>query len=208
MNQLVRRLELPITLTMFLGGSAFLLKMCYLSLLFNTVFAFAYLFGFHWYLGARFRLLVPLPFLVLVFAAIEVDAIGNFFQMYGHSFGPLQYDEFSHMTVQILVTPLLVWLAHTGLDRSGYRLPAGLVSFFAATTVFSLSAFYEIIELWDELYFNGHRIWGPHDTANDLQWDLLGLVLGALVAHRFLKRERRVATLVSVERRRRSAPIC
>ncbi len=48
--------------------------------------------------------------------------------------------------------------------------------------VFSLSAVYEIIELWDEVYFGGKRIWGPYDTATDLQWDLCGIIVGTLFA--------------------------
>ena len=47
---------------------------------------------------------------------------------------------------------------------------------------FSLSAFYEIIELWDEKYFHPNRIWGPLDTATDLQFDLCGIVIGTLLA--------------------------
>lgn len=62
----------------------------------------------------------------------------------------------------------------------GYRLPLKLTAFFAGMTVFSLSAAYEIIELWDELYFGGKRIWGPYDTATDLQWDLCGIIVGTL----------------------------
>jgi len=123
----------------------------------------------------------------LVFAALQVDALGNYFRMYGQQFGPIQYDEFSHMTVQVLVTPIIVWLVRQLLDRLGYQLSLKLTAFFAATIIFSLSAFYEIIELWDEVYFQGHRIWGPHDTANDLQWDLCGIVIGTLLAHMVLR---------------------
>ena len=53
--------------------------------------------------------------------------------------------------------------------------------------MFSLSACYEIIELWDEVYFRGQRIWGPHDTANDLQWDLCGIIIGTVLALPLLK---------------------
>ena len=125
--------------------------------------------------------------MILVFGALQIDALGNYFRMYGHQFGPVQYDEFSHLMVQVLVTPVIVWLARTVLERVGYPLPLTLSAFFAGTTIFSLSAFYEIIELWDEVYFHGQRIWGPHDTANDLQWDLCGIVVGTLLAHVVLR---------------------
>jgi len=112
--------------------------------------------------------------------ALQVDALGNFFHMYGRQFGPMQYDEFAHMIVQVLVSPIIVWLVSNVLHRNGYRLPTKLTAFFAATIVFSISAIYEIIELWDEVYFGGHRIWGPYDTATDLQWDLCGIIVGTL----------------------------
>src|SRR6201988_4759185 len=180
--KLMRKLELPLALTLLVGGAAFLMKMCYLSLFINTVFGIVFLAGVHLYLRSRLGLNIPLSLLLLVFMALQIDALGNYFRMYGHQFGPMQFDEFSHMTVQILVSPVIVWLVQSGLQRREYHLPLPLTAFFAATTVFSISAAYEIIELWDELYAGGKRIWGPYDTATDLQWDLCGLVIGTLLA--------------------------
>jgi hypothetical protein len=165
-------------LCFLVAGAVFLTKMCYLSLAFNTIFVIAFLTLFYFYVRARLKIAIPIGLLILIFLALQVDALGNFFHMYGHQFGPMQYDEFAHTTVQVLVSPLIVWLAVRVLDR--YRMPLVLTAFFAATVVFSLSAVYEIIELWDELYFGGRRIWGPYDTATDLQWDLCGIIVGTL----------------------------
>jgi hypothetical protein len=189
MNELARRFQWPIVTILFLAGSAFLLKMCYLSLAFNTAFGIAYLTAFYFYVRARYGLVVPPVLLGLVLMGVEVDAVGNYFRMYGNQFGPLQYDEFAHLTIQVLVTPLIVWMLREGLERSGQQLSLGLTTFFAGTTIFGLSAFYEIIELWDELYFGGHRIWSTRDTSTDLQFDLFGIVLGAAFAYVLLKRE-------------------
>ena len=163
-----------------LAGAAFLTKMCYLSLAFNTLFTIVFLTIFYFYVRARLNLRVPVVLLALVFLALQVDALGNFFRMYGRQFGPMQYDQFAHMMVQVLVSPVIVWLVNRMLHQHGYRLPLKLTAFFAATTVFSLSAAYEIIELWDEIYFGGKRIWGPYDTATDLMWDLCGIIVGTL----------------------------
>ena len=160
------------------AGAAFLTKMCYLSLAFNTLFTIAFLSIFYFYVRARLHVRVPVVLLALVFVALQVDALGNFFRMYGRQFGPMQYDEFAHMMVQVLVSPVIVWFVSRLLYR--YRLPLPLTAFFAATIVFSLSAAYEIIELWDEIYFGGKRIWGPYDTATDLMWDLCGIIVGTL----------------------------
>ena len=175
---LARKLEIPLVMLALFAGAAFLTKMCYLSLAFNTVFVLVFLTLFYSYVRARLNIRIPVLLLVFVFMALQVDALGNFFRMYGTQFGPMQYDEFSHMAVQVLVSPLIVWLVSQLLKR--YRLPFWLTAIFAVTIVFSLSAAYEIIELWDEIHFGGKRIWGPYDTATDLQWDLCGIIIGTL----------------------------
>jgi uncharacterized membrane protein YjdF len=183
MNLNSERFELPLVLTLFFLGGAFLLKMCYLSLSFNTLFGLIFLTIVYLYVRFRHALKLPIPLLLLVFAALQVDALGNFFRLYGRRFGPIQYDEFSHLSVQILVTPLIIWIVKQGLEASGHSLSRLLTWLFASTIIFSLSAFYEIIELWDELYFNGQRIWSKYDTATDLQWDLLGILIGAALSN-------------------------
>jgi hypothetical protein len=183
MAQMRRSIELPLVVFLLLAGTAFLLKMCYLSLAFNTIFGLLFLFSIYAYVRYRFSVRMPVVLLVLIFLALQVDALGNFFRMYGQRFGPLQYDEFSHMSVQALVTPVIVWLMTSLFGKFGFRAPLLLTSMFAATAMFSLAAFYEIIELWDELYFQGKRIWGPYDTATDLQWDLCGIIVGVLLAN-------------------------
>lgn len=172
------KLEIPFVALSLLAGAAFLTKMCYLSLAFNSIFVLVFLALFYFYLRARHAIRVPLLLLALVFAALQVDALGNYFRLYGTEFGPVQYDEFSHLAVQVLVTPLIVWLVKQTLQS--YGLPLAVIAIFAGTVVFSLSAVYEIIELWDEIYFGGQRIWGPYDTATDLQWNLCGIIIGTL----------------------------
>lgn len=179
---LLRKFEASLALLALFAGVVFLLMMCHLSFAFNTVFGIVFLTLFYTYVRGRYRINLPPSLLVLVFLALQIDALGNLFGMYGQQVGPLQYDEFAHMFIQVLVTPIIVWLIQHALQKWGYELPLKLTAFFAATIVFSLSAFYEIIELWDEMYFHPHRIWGPLDTATDLQFDLCGIVVGTLLA--------------------------
>jgi uncharacterized membrane protein YjdF len=172
--------EIPAVILTLFAGAAFLTKMCYLSLAFNSVFVIIFLSLVYFYVRGRLEIRIPIRLLGLVFVALQVDALGNFFHMYGRQFGPMQYDEFAHMMVQVFVSPIIVWLVGRVLQQRGYSLPLKLTAFFAATIVYSLSAIYEIIELWDEVYFGGHRIWGSYDTATDLQWDLCGIIVGTL----------------------------
>ena len=184
-------LEIPLVLVSIVAGAAFLTKMCYLSLAFNSIFVIVFLALFYFYVRARLKIEIPVILLGLVFAALQVDALGNYFRMYGQRFGPIQYDEFAHMSVQVLVSPIIVWLVGRTLERFGYRLPLKVTALMAGGLVFCLSAMYEIIELWDEIYFGGKRIWGPYDTATDLQWDLCGIIIGTLFAAILLRRSPR-----------------
>ncbi|HEY9401369.1 MAG TPA: hypothetical protein VIQ24_01655 [Pyrinomonadaceae bacterium] len=189
MNKLLERLELPVTAALVVSGAAFLLKMCYLPLVTCTLVGGAWLAAVYCYVRARYKIRMPPALLLLVFAALEVDALGNFFSMYGRTvFGSIMYDEFAHLAVQALTMPLIVWLLSEGLRRFGHPLPLGLSIFFAVAVFFSLSAFYEIVELWDERYFGGQRIWSKHDAPNDLQWDFAGILIGAALAYLSLRR--------------------
>src|ERR1044072_2197131 len=147
-TRLRTRLEIPLVMATLFAGAAFLTKMCYMSLAFNTIFVIVFLGLFYFFFHPRLKRPTPVRVLGLVFLALQVDALGNFFRMYGRQFGPMHYDEFAHMTVQVLVSPIIVWLVSNVLRRHGYRLPTKLTAFFAATIVFSLSAISEIIQLW------------------------------------------------------------
>ncbi len=189
MNKLFRGLELSIAALLFIIGSAYLLKMAYMPLVYVTTLGALFLLAVWLYARNRLGVRIPPIFMLLLLGAIEVDGLGNYFRMYGRRFGPIMYDEFSHMAVQILSTPIIVWLMREAITRLGYRLSLGFITFFSVTTIFSLSAFYEIIELWDELYFKGQRIWSTHDAPNDLQWDLAGIIIGAIAAYFVLRRQ-------------------
>ena len=186
-----RSLEIPLVILSLVAGAAFLTKMCYLSLAFNSLFVLVFLALFYFYVRARLNIRIPPVLLWLVFTALQVDALGNYFRMYGQRFGPIQYDEFAHMSVQVLISPIIVWLVSRTFERFSYQLPLKLSAVIAGGMVFCLSAIYEIIELWDEIYFGGKRIWGPYDTATDLQWDLCGIIIGTLFATIILTASRR-----------------
>src|SRR5688572_3215766 len=127
---LLRKLELPLVLLVLTAGAAFLLKMCYLSLALNSLFGLVFLSAFYFYVRRRHDIHIPPILLALVFCALHVDSLGNFFRMYGQRFGPIQYDEFSHMAVQVLITPIIIWLVRRGLERFG-RVSLGVATVFA-----------------------------------------------------------------------------
>jgi len=164
-----------------LAIGAYLLKMAYMHVLPGTLLGLLVLLASYGYLRSFRGVRVPVVLFILLLGAAEVDLVGNYFHMYGRPFGPVQYDEFSHMATSALTAPIFVWVLREAMQRLGYRLPLSLIAILAVSLSFSGAAIYEIIELWDELYFGGKRIWSPHDTPNDLQWDLVGKIVGAAI---------------------------
>jgi uncharacterized membrane protein YjdF len=177
----LKRLEVPYLILLAVATVAFLLKLPYLPTGLIAIDTGVLVMVGYGYLRIGYGISAPLWTLMLLSAAVAVDALGNYFHMYGREFGPVMFDEFSHCTASALVIPVIIWLLKEMIQRLGYQLPLGLVTLVAITCNFSAVAFYEIIELWDERYFGGKRIWSLYDTSNDLQWDLTGILTGAFL---------------------------
>jgi len=192
MEQFAKRLQIPIIAGMLIWGSWFLLKMAYLPIWKSSLICIVWLAGVYWFFLYRFRLRFPILLMVLIYLTVLLDGLGNYFNLYNTKFRYFQYDEFTHTAAPALAAPVLIWLLHVGIHRMGYRLPLILSTIFAMTTMFTISGFYEIIELWDDKYMHpvpGMRIHGSYDTANDLQFDLLGQAIGGAIAYFYLKRK-------------------
>jgi hypothetical protein len=198
MNETVKRFEPLIIAGLLVWGTAFLLRMPYLQVWVSMPVCVAYLWAVHAFVKAGYKVKIPVALLFLVWSSVALDCLGNLrfggsLSMYDTKFKYFQYDEFAHTVIPALVAPVIVWLLRAGVDRFGYRLPLGLVTFFAMTTMFTISGFYEVVELWDDKYMwpaPGMRIHGAYDTANDLQCDLIGMTIGGLMAYAILKRQR------------------
>jgi len=183
----LERFEVLFLILLTLATIAFLLKLPYLPTGLMAILIVLLVLVGYGYLRVRYQIAPPLVVAVLLIAAVQVDALGNYFHMYGRAFGPVMYDEFSHLAVSALTIPAIIWLLKAVIERRGYRLSLGMITLFGITCSYSAAAFYEVIELWDELYFGGKRIWSPYDAPNDLQWDLMGKLVGASVTYLVLR---------------------
>src|SRR5581483_2991841 len=191
-----RPVEIAIITAILLAGTVFLLRLAYLPIWVSVPVGMAYTIAVTWFAREQYGLKLPLVLPVMAVLAVGVDGIGNYFGWYREHFSLIQYDEISHALIPLLIAPAFIWLLREGLDRFGYRLPLGAVAFFAAMTMFTVSGFYEVIELWDDKYMHpqpGMRIHGAYDTANDLQWDLIGIVAGAALTYAVLRLRERPA---------------
>ena len=184
-SNLMMFLEFPAATALFIIAS---LNLAYRPL-WLILLASALLFAaFHAYLRWRFGLQVPAVALILAFAAVGIDTAGNYFRWYQQLPWPIAYDVLAHATIPALLTPALILLLRAWLAKLGYRLPLSVLAFFAANVNFSLTAFYEITEMWDDLYFGGQRIKGIFDTSRDLQFDLIACIGGAVLTYAVMKR--------------------
>lgn len=170
------------SISAFVGKSALLIRLPYREADVNTLYTSMLLLLFYCYFRFRYKLTPPPIIVFCLGAAVGVDVLGNYFQLYGSQFGPVQYDEFSHLTGSAFALVPTMWLLRATTRRFGHRLPLDLLAFLSVTITFSFCAYYEILELWDEQFFGGKRLWTPIDSANDLQYDLLGIIAAALLS--------------------------
>ena len=172
----------------FIGKSYLLVRLPYRDFQINAVYTGLLLTGFYCYFRFRLNLVPPLLVVIFLPAAVTVDVLGNYFHLYGAQFGPVQFDEFSHFVGSGLSLPPAFWLIGATTSRFGLKLPRGLLGFFSVTVTFSFCAYYEILELWDELFWGDFtRLHSPRDTPNDLQWDLAGIFTAVLITLLFFR---------------------
>jgi hypothetical protein len=178
---------LAFSVVSFVGKSFLLIRLPYREYYVNATYTAGLLALFYCYFRFRYKLKPPIIIVFCLAGAVAVDVLGNYLGLYGHEFIFAQFDEVSHFIGSGMSLPPALWLLRATTRRFGYRMPAGLLGFLAVSITFSFCAYYEILELWDERFYGGKRLWTETDSANDLQWDLFGIVLFALITSAVFK---------------------
>jgi uncharacterized membrane protein YjdF len=178
-----RRYEfLAFSIAAFVCKSALLVRLPYRLPAENALYTTLLLLAFYLYFRFRYKVTPPLVVVIFLGAAVGIDVFGNAFQLYGRKLGPLEYDEFTHFVGSGLSLVPAMWLLRATTRKFGVMLPLDLLAFLSTSIAFSFCAYYEILELWDERYWGDfQRLWSAQDSANDLQWDLSGIVIAALL---------------------------
>jgi hypothetical protein len=194
-NELFRAIEFyAFCVISFTAKSILLIGLPYREWPVNTVYTCSLLLFFYCFFRFRQGLRAPVLVVVSLAIAVAVDVLGNKLGLYGHPFGPLRdYDEFAHFFGSGFSSVAAFWLLRAGIRRMGFQLSSSLLGFLATSVAFAYCGWYEILELWDE-YFWSHfeRIHWWYDTANDLFYDFLGvIVFVACLALVFKLKERR-----------------
>lgn len=76
MSRTLESLRVPAIVLLVVTGTAFLLKMCYMPFALCTLLGAAWLAAVYFYARRFHGVALPLALLTLVFAAVEVDALG------------------------------------------------------------------------------------------------------------------------------------
>lgn len=177
------------TIAAFAAKSLLLIRLPYRPWYENAVYTSVLLLALYFYFRFRQNIVFPSFVIFCLGAAVGIDVLGNLFHLYDTSFGPFaNYDEFAHFFGSGFSLVPAMWLLRATTRRMGFGLPQNLLAFLSVTVTFSFCSWYEILELWDELFYGDFtRIHSLHDTANDLQYDLAGIVIFALVASMIFK---------------------
>src|ERR1044072_504878 len=210
MHNRFRQLEFyAFTILAFAGKSLLLIRLPYRPWYINAIYTSLLLLLLYCYFRFRQNIVFPSFVIFCLAAAVGVDVLGNLFGFYGHPFGPLpDYDEFAHFFGSGFALVPAMWLLRATMRRLGFRLPQNLLAFLSVTVTFSFCSWYEILELWDELFYADNiRIHTLHDTANDLQYDLAGIIAFALVSSLIFKLIDRRADDESPESLSSSTPV-
>ena len=193
-NSIYRQIEFyAFCVISFAAKSMLLIALPYREWPVNTVYTCSLLLFFYSYFRFRQGLRAPVFVICSLAAAVAVDILGNKFGFYGHPFGPLRdYDEFAHFAGSGFSALAAFWLLRAGTQRMGLKLSNGLLGFLATAVAFTYCGWYEILELWDELFYSHfERIHSWDDTPNDLFYDFLGvIVFVAAAALVFVVKER------------------
>ena len=205
-NDLYRAVEFyAFCVISFTAKSILLIGLPYREWPINTIYTCSLLLFFYCFFRFRQGLRAPVLVILSLAIAVAVDVLGNKFGFYGHPFGPLRdYDEFAHFFGSGFSSVAAFWLLRAGTRRMGYRLSSSLLGFLATSVAFAYCGWYEILELWDE-YFWSHfeRIHTWDDTANDLFYDFLGVIVfvaGLALLFKLMERRQR-NNLTSVSRK-------
>lgn len=179
-NELFKAIEFyAFCVISFTAKSILLIGLPYREWPINTAYTCSLLLFFYCFFRFRQGLRAPVLVLVSLAIAVAVDVLGNKLGLYGHPFGPLRdYDEFAHFFGSGFSSVAAFWLLRAGIRRMGFKLSSSLLGFLATSVAFAYCGWYEILELWDE-YFWSHfeRIHTWDDTANDLFYDFLGVIV-------------------------------
>ena len=179
-NSIYRQIEFyAFCVISFAAKSLLLIALPYREWPVNTVYTCALLLFFYLYFRFRQGLRAPVFVLFSLAAAVAVDILGNKFGLYGHPFGPLRdYDEFAHFAGSGFSALAAFWLLRAATRRMGIELSSVLLGFLSTSVAFTYCGWYEILELWDELFYSGfERIHSWDDTPNDLFYDFLGVIV-------------------------------
>lgn len=177
-------LEFPAATAIFITAS---LNLAYRPIWLITVASVVLLVVCRFYFWHRYGIKIPVLILLMAFAAVEIDTVGNHFRWYQKIPWPVPYDVFAHLMIPALLSPALLWLTRAWFEKLGYPLPLSVVTFIAFNVNFSLAGLYEITEMWDDFYFGGERIGGVYDTPQDLQWGFIGAIVGSILTYAVMK---------------------
>ncbi|MFC1662750.1 hypothetical protein ACFL04_01115 [Patescibacteria group bacterium] len=118
---------------------------------------------------------------LLVAAGIWFDAAGNFAHLYGR-YG--WWDQLVHVVGPAMVAAIFVYIFAGFQQKGELNLSKFWHNFIVISSAMLLTVLYEITEYVGDILFNTNRITNLLDTADDLWWGLLAIVIVVTVLNK------------------------
>jgi hypothetical protein len=118
---------------------------------------------------------------LLVAAGIWFDAVGNFAHLYTRY---NWWDQLVHGIGPAMVGAIIVYIFRGFYERGLIKLPPAWHYFVVVSSAMFITVLYELTEYLGDILFNTHRITNLLDTADDLWWGLVAIIIVSLLLNR------------------------
>lgn len=142
------------------------------------------------FLLRRYGIVLHWVVLVVIAAAVWLDALGNFQHFYGSIWW---WDRLTHAVGGLAVTAAIAIVIFSLWNAGRLNVSWRVANLYALALAQSLGAVYEISEWVGDLWFGTHRVGDRFDSPRDLFFNMLGglLVLGVAAWWRMRRRATR-----------------
>lgn len=126
---------------------------------------------------------------LLVALGIWFDAAGNFAHLYA---GYRWWDQVAHVVGPLMVGAIIVYIFKNLREQGKIRVGRWWHDLICISTAMFFTVLYELIEYLGDLLFDTHRITNLVDTADDLWWGLVPIVLITAVLNKRFFRQTKI----------------
>lgn len=143
------------------------------------------------FLRRQFGITLHWVVLVILAAAVWLDALGNFQYLYGRFWW---WDRLTHATGGLAVTAGVAFVTFAVWNAGRFKISWRVANLYAFCLAQTVGALYEVSEWLGDEWFGTHRVGGSFDSPRDLMFNMLGGLVVIVCAAWWRMRHRAVRT--------------